>query len=174
MKAVRQLENRVGLTTTLIEMNLGQFKRSARALPAEEASIIRNRFIKSFVDTRSKFFQKRVRCKRRFSDGLCYEGYLWDCLKNPRRIPIRAVLRRLLQTKQVFVLWDIHSSDRIWVRDYWLFPKSSVLEVPPEVLVTNVAFLPEDVYFFDKSYHWSLILTHEDIRGVRLCIAAKP
>jgi hypothetical protein len=99
---------------------------------------------------------------------------LWDCLKNPRRIALRALLKRVLGKKQVFVLWDIHSSDRIWIRDYWLFPKSSVLEVPTEVLVSNLVFLPEDVYLFDKSFRWSLILTHEDIHGGRFCLAAKP
>ena len=47
---------------------------------------LRAEYIRNFVDTAKDYFVELIERKTEFSDGLCYTGYLWDCLKNPQVI----------------------------------------------------------------------------------------
>jgi hypothetical protein len=161
------------MTTT--EFRQSQFKRQARVLAPRQAARMRKQFIQTFLDASTDFFKQNIRHPRRFSDGICYQGYLWDCLAHYSRISFKILLRRLLRYDKVFVFWDIHSSERILIKDPWLFPKPAVLELPSEILAANLVFLPEDVYIFDSSFRWALILTHEyDKEGNDIFLIARP
>lgn len=35
--------------------------------------------------------------------------------------------------------------------------------------MSNLTYLPEDIYIFDKSFKWTIILTHEEVEGERYC-----
>ena len=52
-------------------------------LDSKKSDALRCNYIKNFVDTVSTYYKENIESKTMFSDGLCYTGYLWDCLLNP-------------------------------------------------------------------------------------------
>ena len=46
-----------------------------------KAKLLRETFIKKFVDTTSNHYQKYIETMRQDGDDLFYDGYLWDCLQ---------------------------------------------------------------------------------------------
>ena len=86
-------------------MELEIFKRHLRILGKEEAERYRDLYIKKFVDpyTHAKCYQERIECLHEFSDGLCYEGYLWDFLKSETYIGETQIEEYRNFLKQVFV-----------------------------------------------------------------------
>lgn len=101
---------------------------------------------------------------------LCYTGYLWDCLIEHRTIKVEDIYKYREILDKVLVFWDIHSKDKIWIEDYWKFSKDCMLKLNYEALMDNLNHLPEDIYVFDESLEWTVILTHEDdFNGERLC-----
>ena len=150
------------------------FQRNVIPLPARKAAVLREHFIETFLDTKKDFFQRNIRQTKRFSDGVCYTGYLWDCIVRYSRISLNALLRKLLSHDKVYVMWDVHSCERILMPNYWLFPKDAVLEVNTDFLASNLAFLPQDIYIFDDSFRWALIPTHEYDEKGDILLSAKP
>ena len=72
---------------------------------------------------------------------------------------------------EVFVFWDIHMKERILIENYWNFGKETVLKLYYKELLENMNYLPEDIYIFDESLTWTLILTHEYIDdNTRWCL----
>lgn len=139
-------------------------------LDTTKSDVLRRNYIKNFVDVASTYYKENIAQKTRFSDGLCYTGYLWDCLLNPCIILESEADRLLNEKRKVFIMWDIHSSDRILIPNYWKFPKTNVLSIDvwEKKLKDN---LPEDVYVFDNTFSWSIIYTHEtDIKNNRYCL----
>ena len=140
------------------------------ALDITKSDALRRKYITRFVNIASSYYKERIERKTMFSDGLCYTGYMWDCLMHPSVIS-EDKANQFLQDKQgIFIMWDIHSCERILIPDYWKFPKSMVLW-------TNIwlksfeAELPEDVYLFDDTFSWSIVYTHEtDALGNRHCL----
>ena len=61
-------------------MNIGEHMKIIKLL---ESTKLRKLFIQTFVNTASDYYINRINKLIEFSDGLCYTGYLWDCLKNP-------------------------------------------------------------------------------------------
>ncbi len=59
------------------------------------------------------------------------------------------------------MLWDLHSNERIYVADYWKFPKEAVLLLSATDLAAGLDFLPDDIYVFDRTFDWSIVFTHE-------------
>lgn len=49
-------------------------------VPAEKAKILRNLFVQKFIDTTSEHYEKHISALIQYTDGLFYDGYLWDCL----------------------------------------------------------------------------------------------
>ena len=45
-----------------------------------------------------------------------------------------------------------------------------MLELSYKDLMQGEEFLPEDIYIFDCSFDWTIVLTHEDIDGQRYCL----
>lgn len=139
-------------------------------LDFKKSDSLRCNYIKNFVDTASIYYKKNIEQRMMFSDGLCYTGYLWDCLLNSNII-LESKADQLLQEKrEIFIMWDIHSCDRILIPDYWKFPKTKILfaDAWKETFKDD---LPEDVYVFDDTFSWSVIYTHEtDAKDDRYCL----
>lgn len=160
---------------SLAELRQLQFRRAVRVLPNRKAASLRDEFVRTFLRTNTEFFKNNIQRKRRCFDGLCYSGYIWDCVGRYSRISLKTLLRRLLKYEKVYVFWDVHSRDKILIRDCWLFPKHAVLEMTAETLTANFVFLPEDIYIFDSTLSWALIKTHEyDQNGDDIFLAARP
>lgn len=152
-----------------MKLDFNAFKSKIKTLPKDKFSIYRNKYIDKFVDSQSEYFKKYIKNKKVCSDGLCYEGYLWDCLKKPIKIKMNDIIAYSDRLNSVIVFWDIHSKDKIFIENYWKFGKETIIEIDFNILIDNLEYLPEDIYIIDKNFEWSLILTHEDNNGERIC-----
>jgi len=153
-------------------MDPESFKQHVRILPLEEGRHARSQYIETFIDIESDWYREKIAVLSPCSDGYCYQGYLWDCLKSHKVIRQEQFVERIANRGLVFVMWDIHSHDKIPIEHYWKFGKSDVLELPGNLLVRNLHNLPDDLYVFDSSYSWTFISTHEDDGVDRLYVAA--
>ena len=139
-------------------------------LDLEKSNALRAKFIQSFINTESSYYKEKIKCMKEFSDGLCYVGYLWDCLLNPKVVSENEANQVLQEKNNIYIMWDIHSHDRIFIPNYWKYPKSSILseKVWKEELKHE---LPEDIYIFDDSFSWCVIYTHEtDLNNNNFCL----
>ena len=139
-------------------------------LGQSKSDILRNEYISAFVNCDSPHYRKFIEQKRMFTDGMCYVGYLWDCLLNMDVISEYRAKMMLTEKRDVFIMWDIHSCERIFIPDYWKYPKTSVLYAA-EWSDSLMSDLPEDLYLFDETFMWSVIFTHEtNHKGRRYCL----
>ena len=100
----------------------------------------RNKFVETFVDCKSAYYQENV-------------------------------LKRIETAKEpLLVMWDIHSRDRIFIPNYWKYPKHAVLEMNSEEYIQLQPSLPEDHYVFTTEYKWTVAVTHEEIDFKRWCL----
>lgn len=136
---------------------------------------LREKYINKFINTCSEHYIKYVRDKKTFVDGLCYTGYLWDCYEN-FYVCTEVFCEQFLKDKQdIFIMWDIHSSERILIPDYWKYPRESVLCIESWNKNKYMRDLPEDIYLFDATFSWSIAYTHEeDDSGMRFVYFALP
>ena len=154
-------------------MELEKFKNHIRILGKEEAARYRNLYIKKFVDpyTHAQCYQERIEQLYAFSDGFCYDGYLWDFLKSETYIGETQSEEYRKFLKKVFVFWDNNSKDRIFIKDYWKFDKKDVIELDYNLLLDHLEFFPEDIYITNETLRWTIVFTHEDdLLGKRLII----
>lgn len=138
---------------------------------SSESAFLREVFIESFVNKTSNCYKTTIEQKHLFSDGLCYTGYLWDCLITHTRVSLN-FSQHFLQNRGdlIYVFWDIHSKDLIHIDDYWKYPKDAVLIVAPHDIIDVIPTLPDDCYFFDQTLSWAIALTHEELNyKKRLC-----
>ena len=140
-----------------------------------DAEYIRNVFLESFIDVNSVYYQNYIHQRILFSDGWCYTGYLWDCILNKTVVSVRYILEHIkMQNSPIYILWDIHSNERIMIRDYWKYPKTAVLKVDADYVESVIDELPEDCYFFDETLSWVAAFTHEELKpGKRMCFYAE-
>lgn len=139
-----------------------------------ESESIRQKYIQTFVDTNKKYYIERIKEKQFFTDGFCYTGYLWDCFKRFELKSESDCETFLSKQKNLYIFWDIHSSENILIPNYWKYPKESVLFLPCWNRDMYYDTLPEDIYFFDDSFSWSIAYTHEDdLDGKRFCYFAR-
>ena len=139
-------------------------------LGQSKSDILRNEYISAFVNCDSPHYRKFIEQKRMFTDGMCYVGYLWDCLLNMDVISEYRAKMMLTEKRDVFIMWDIHSCERIFIPDYWKYPKTGVLYAA-EWSDSLMSDLPEDLYLFDETFMWSVIFTHEtNDKGRRYCL----
>ena len=136
----------------------------------EEQEKIRDMYYSSFVDTGRDNYRRYIEVKHMYSDGYCYNGYLWDNLINPILMKECSLAATVKKLKGIYVLWDIHSCERIFIEDYWKFGKENILLLDGDVLMQSTHLLPEDIYIFDESYAWTIVFTHECINGERYCL----
>ena len=140
-------------------------------LSPEDSALWRQAYLQTFVDTSSEHYQRYVASPRQFSDGVHYEGYLWDCLRSPSRITIQRFRHEVIRHPEVLVMADDHSRDRIPGAPLWPYRPYSVARFQSQRLLESLASLPEDIYVFDSSVSWTLVLTHEDDGRRRICCA---
>lgn len=141
-------------------------------LDQSKSDILRNEYISAFVNCDSPHYKKYIEQRRMFTDGMCYVGYLWDCLLNTDVISEYRAKMMLTEKRAVLIMWDIHSCERIFIPDYWKYPKTSVLYAA-EWSDSLMPDLPEDLYLFDETFRWSVIFTHEtNDKGRRYCLYA--
>lgn len=133
---------------------------------------LREKYIHIFINTNHERYNDDIKKLHNYHDGLCYDGYLWDYLKQGVLISESDLNKRLISISHdfVYVMWDIHSEEKIFIENYWKFQKDDILKMHPEILLKGEYFLPEDIYIFDKDMTWTLIKTHEDIDGERFCL----
>jgi hypothetical protein len=142
-----------------------------RILSQEDSAFWRQAYLNAFVDTAKEYYQRNIASPRQFSDGVHYTGYLWDCLRSPIHITIQRFRLEVVRHPEVYVLADDHSRDRIRGAPLWPYPAYSVARFEPQALLEALDSLPEDIYVFDSSLSWTLILTHEHSRKRRICCA---
>lgn len=129
-------------------------------LNSKESDELRYKYIKNFVDVSSSYYKEHIEQRQQFSDGLCYTGYLWDCFTKPNVVPEYLLEQILSEKHDLYIMWDIHSSDRIFIPNYWKYPKLNVLHVESWSQDLRKE-LPEDIYIFDETFSWSAVFTHE-------------
>lgn len=136
-----------------------------------DAELLRNTFVLEFIDTGCRYYQETIAAMQMYSDGLCYRGYLWDCMKMRKQITFSHALA-LLESRETpfYGFWDIHSQEQIFVENYWHYPKNAILRITAGEIRKAVQTFPEDCYFFDDSLSWAVALTHEESKpGKRIC-----
>lgn len=139
----------------------------------DEADKIRVRYIKNFISISSEYYKTQIAQKRKFIDGYCYTGYLWDCYNNFLLQNEEKSDQYISQKQEIMIFWDIHSKERIVIPDYWKYPKDAVIRIKGKDFAEIKKMLPEDIYIFDKSYTWSIAYTHEvDDKQRRFCYFA--
>ena len=74
---------------------------------------LREGFIRHFVDTTKPYYKERIAQKTEYRDGFFCDGYLWDCMLNPIITKEGKALDFLFQRGLFYVMWDVHSDDRV-------------------------------------------------------------
>ena len=156
--------------------SFAEFESAVACLPLETSDALRAKFVATFVDTSRPRFPELIGHRRHFVDGDFYTGYLWDFLTNFTLVTEEQVWSNVASLgTEIDVMWDLHSSERILIPDYWNFPRHALLRGPPKVIHGGASFLPEDLYLFDETFVWCAALTHEysDDSGERICLFAR-
>lgn len=136
-----------------------------------EAKKIRKQYICEFIDTKSQYYIERILKEKLCVDGFCYTGYLWDCFKMSNVIDEESGINYLSKKKKLMIFWDIHSKEMIQIPNYWKFPKDAVVKTTYNEFLENMHLFPEDIYFFDDSFKWTIALTHEtNLQNNRWCL----
>ncbi len=151
-------------------MKFEEFKEQVIILEKKTGNNVRSKYIDRFINKFHPQYGEQIERKYGFVDGYCYLGYLWDYVKEPSIIDQEYLASKKYYLDEVFVFWDIHSSERIWIKDYWKFDKDAVLKLKYSTLLMGEIYLPEDIYIFDYSFSWTLIQTHEELNGKRYCL----
>ena len=150
-------------------MEFDDFKNKIVILDRFLSDQLRLKYIDMFVNCEHPRYHEQICVKHKFKDGYCYLGYLWDFMKNPIVID-QEYIESKNEINEVYVMWDNHSCERIWIKDYWKFDKNVVLKLNFSTLLLGYHFLPEDIYIFDDSFSWTFVLTHEELKGKRYCL----
>jgi hypothetical protein len=140
-------------------------------LTPEDSAFWRNAYLEAFVDTAREHYQQAIAKPRRFSDGVHHTGYLWECLRSHSRITIERFKHEVIRYPEVMVMADDHSRDQVPGAPLWPYPAYSVARFTSRLLLNSCDTLPEDIYVFDTTVSWTLILTHEHDAKRRICCA---
>lgn len=141
-------------------------KERSVLLTDKESNIIREKFISIFVDTTTDYFKEYISNNTaEYKQGKFYFGYLWDTLREYKRVKRNEDLNFLdnLRENKVYVMSDLHSKERLGNAEFLLpfFPINLIIVAKLNDVLPSLAALPQDVYIFDDSFSWYLILTHE-------------
>lgn len=91
-------------------------------------------------------------------------GYFWEGLKQYHRRSENYCFERIKAQKgDIYVMWDSLENFEIQNENYWKYPAKSMLRLSVNEFFQLFVTLPEDIYVFDDSLKWSVILTHEDV-----------
>lgn len=151
-------------------MEFSVFQDQIEILDKKLGNVLRNKYHDAFVNVNEESYHEQIESRHKFVDGYCYLGYLWDYIINPMVMEEEDITKKAMDMNEVYVFWDIHSCERILIKDYWKFDKDAVLKMNMDTLLKGECYLPEDIYIFDESFTWTFIKTHEDIQGTRFCL----
>ncbi len=154
-------------------------------VPMDRAEVLRKSFIQKFIDTAGDHYKKHISALIRHGDDLFYNGYLWSCLQEndnyQKECTMEAAAEFLKNKKNVFVMWDLFSKERLSGKRFSLdYPKATVLSMQGSLLGQRIVeewnderaawaagfqcqglWFPEDIYCFDESMSWYAVFTHE-------------
>jgi hypothetical protein len=139
-------------------------------LPPKDSAFLREAYLLAFVDTSCEHYKKYIGARRQFSDGEHYTGYAWDCIRQPSRITYERFCHEVVHHPEVYAFADDHSRDRVITAPLWPYPPYSLVALPPDLLLQLLPALPEDIYVFDSSVSWTVVLTHEHDDKRRYCL----
>ena len=145
-----------------------------KIMPAAESTRLRSAYLAAFIDTAGEWYQRTIATPRQFSDGLHTDGYLWDCLRGHTRLPESQLATELQRHADVYALADDLSRERAPGAVLWPFAPGSVISLPSALLWQLLPALPMDLYVFDASVSWTLVLTHEDDGKDRIIVTSTP
>ena len=99
-----------------------------------KAKLLRETFIKKFVDITSSHYQKYIETMRQDGDDSFYAGYLWDCLQcnedYQKECSMETAAGFLMEKKNVFMMWDLFSKERFAHKRFSLeYPKDTVVSM---------------------------------------------
>ena len=101
-----------------VKMDLSEFKLMVNELELIESNKIREKFINEFVQINSKYYKEHIFKRIKCSDGMCYTGYIWGCIRGRKLIDYDMAITYIEQFNDVYVMWDINSKNRIFIPDY--------------------------------------------------------
>src|SRR5579863_1927928 len=102
--------------------SLDDFRGAVMILPPEDADRLRTSFVGARLDPHLDTQAADVLALRRFADGLAYTGYLWDFLSDKATVTEEEVWRRVETRPTILAMWDVHSTERVQIPDYFKFP----------------------------------------------------
>ena len=146
-------------------MEWEEFKTNCEVLSLDESALLRTCFIDEFVDTTYEGYKKHILTREDYIDGRCYTGYLWDYLKEKSVVKENYIERLVDVAKYIYVMWDVHTCERIYIKNYWKFGKENIVKINIEMFLKGEEFFPEDIYLFDDTLSWYFIKTHEYTQG---------
>jgi len=127
-------------------MELQELNERAFVIEKDARNHIRDMYCSSFLNVESDGYREAIEKRHEYADGFYYDGYLWDYLSNPVQVEENYLIEKIRAMKDVYVLWDIHSSERICMENYWNFNKDDILLLDGNTLVEALNLLPEDIY----------------------------
>ncbi len=154
-------------------MDLDDIKKQITIIDESTAMKLRQKYIFYFVDIHREYYRKYIEKTKKYIDGYCYDGYLWDTFYDSEIVDEDYFFNIIKNYDSVLACWDIHSSEKIWIPNYWIFKKDAIISLSSKIVLQSLKYLPEDVYFFDRTFEWTIALTHEELNGQRLCIVAR-
>lgn len=78
-----------------------------RILLGATANDIRDIFLSTFIDMECSYYQDRIANMVQFSDGMCYTGYLWDCLVKEERVSYQYAVNRMEAILEIILSYGI-------------------------------------------------------------------
>lgn len=145
-------------------------------ISGNDARILRNKFINTFVDKNSKWYHTLVEQVQE-SQGKYYYGYLWDSLfrEHLEIVGMDFVINNLRNRNYIYVFWDNHPKSYFTYRNpNWEYPRNCLLRLSFPEWEGMKDLLPEDCYIFDDTMTWAIALTHEESStGCSICYYLK-
>ena len=145
-------------------------QQSPKILNPKDSSYWRDAYLNAFVDVSSAYYQNNIAKLQQYSDGRHYFGYVWDCFREPQAITYERLRNEVMQFTEIFVMADDHSRQKVMGAPLWPYPPYSVVNFKPQIFLNALVALPEDLYIFDSSVSWTLVLTHEYNDEKRICL----
>ncbi len=68
-------------------------------------------------------------------------------------------------------MWDVLNSEYILNPNYYKYHKEACLKLSFQEFQEKADTFPEDIYLFDDTFTWCVILTHEDDGKRRYCLS---
>lgn len=131
-------------------------------IQGKEAAELRELYAEAFLDTHGERYRQYA--------AIPSMGLMWDCLpvsQGKKSVESEhTCLWQIERRTEVYVIWDVYAYGwGMWhpkpeaVPDFYDTP--SVIHMSAEEFLTRFKEFPDDIYVFDDSLAWTVILTHE-------------